>query len=161
VPQEQHVSVPPRSEVLYCIVEEFLRIFSDKESLLLKVNALFAVTLCVETCEYAIVELTEAFLLPVLQEAALYHCEKRTYAKTAQFFRDKGYPPSTPSIDQLSHNFVSMATDLVFLAAAVKPHCYFFTDRLNLPSAYRQLADRLQQKGNEPPARITERAEEL
>jgi len=37
------------------MVEEFMRIFSDKESLLLKVNALYALTLCVETCEYAIV----------------------------------------------------------------------------------------------------------
>jgi hypothetical protein len=143
------------------MVEEFLRIFSDKESLLLKVNALYALTLCLETCEYAIVELSEAFLLPVLQEAALYHADKRTYAKTAQFFREKGYPASTPSIDQLSHNFVTMATDLIFLGAAVKPHYYFFTDRLNIPSAYRQLAAKLIQKGNESPPRFSEQAGEL
>ena len=58
--------------------------------------------------------MTEAFLLPTLQEAALYNSDKRTYAKTAQFFKEKGYPASTPSMEQLSHNFVTMATDLVF-----------------------------------------------
>lgn len=102
--------------------------------------------------------MTEAFLLPTLQEAALYHSDKRTYAKTAQFFREKGYPASTPSIDQLSHNFVTMATDLVFLGAAVKPHCYFFTDQLNVPSAYKQLATKLIQKGNEAPPKVSERS---
>ena len=95
--------------------------------------------------------MTEAFILPILQDAALYQSDKRTYAKTAQYFRDKGYPPSTPSIEQLSHNFVLLATDLVFLAAVVKPHCYFFTDRLNVLSAYRQLANKLIQKGNAIP----------
>lgn len=54
-----------------------------------------------------------------------------------------------------------MATDLVFLGAAVKPHYYFFTDRLNIPSAYQQLAARLIQKGNDPPPRVSERAEEF
>jgi hypothetical protein len=44
-----------------------------------------------------------------------------------------------------------LATDLVFLAAVVKPHYYFFTDRLNISSAYRQLADKLIQKGNAIP----------
>jgi hypothetical protein len=107
------------------------------------------------------VELIEAFLLPTIQDAALYQADKRTYAKTSQFFRDRGYPASTPSIEQLSHNYVTMATDLVFLAAAVKPSCYFFTDRLNVPSAYKQLADKLIQKGNDIPSNIADRSAEL
>ena len=146
--EEQHVALGLCSEVIYHMIEEFLRILNDKETLILKVNALFALNLCLHTCEYAIVELAEAFLLPTIQEVALYQADKRNYAKTSQFFKDKGYPQSTPNIEQLSHNYVTMATNLVFLGAAVKDSYYFFTDKLNLPSAYKQLANKILQKGN-------------
>jgi hypothetical protein len=52
----------------------------------------------------------EAWLLPHLQEVALFHADKRTYAKTSTFFREKGYPTSTPNIEQLSHNYVTLVT---------------------------------------------------
>lgn len=42
--------------------------------------------------------MTEAFLLPVLQDVALYKADKRTYAKTSQFFKEKGYPGSIPNL---------------------------------------------------------------
>jgi hypothetical protein len=90
----------------------------------------------------------EAFLLPILQEIALYQSDKRNYSKTSQYFKDKGYPQSTPNIDQLSHNYVTMVTNLVFLAGIAKENYYFFTDKLNLPSAFKQLSNKLVQKGN-------------
>ena len=70
--EQQHVSTPLLSEMIYYMIEEFQKILSDKESILLKVNSLFALNLCVQTCEYAILELIEAFLLPLLNDTALY-----------------------------------------------------------------------------------------
>ena len=87
-------------------------------------------------------------MLPVLQDVALYQADKRNYSKTSQYFKDKGYPQSTPNIEQLSHNYVTMVTNLVFVGASVKENYYFFTDKLNLPSAFKQLANKLIQKGN-------------
>ena len=74
--------------------------------------------------------MSEAFLLPLIQEIAFYHSEKRTYAKTSQFFKDKGFPGSIPNLEQLSHNFVLFATNIIFRAAAIKQHFYFYTDPL-------------------------------
>lgn len=96
----------------------------------------------------------EAFILPQLQEIALYQADKRTYPKTSQYFKDKGYPQSTPNIEQLGHNYVTMATNLVFLAAGIKESYYFFTDKLNVASAFKVLSNRLVQKGNEIPENI-------
>lgn len=92
---------------------------------------------------------------------ALYQADKRNYAKTSQFFKDKGYPQSTPNIEQLSHNYVTMATNLVFLGAVIKDSYYFFTDKLNLSSAYKQLASKIIQKGNEIPPAVTDQAADL
>lgn len=92
--------------------------------------------------------MTEAFLLPVLQEVVLYMADKRTYAKTSQFFKDKGYPASTPNIEQLSHNFVNLSTNLIFLASKIKENYYFFMDKLKMESAFKQLAVKLVKKGN-------------
>ena len=74
--------------------------------------------------------MTEAFMLPLLQEVAFYHADKRTYAKTAQFFKYKGYPGSIPNLEQLSHNYVTFATNIIFLGAAIKSNGYFYTDKL-------------------------------
>lgn len=74
--------------------------------------------------------------------------DKRSYAKTSQFFKDKGYPASTPNIEQLSHNYVTLATHLVFLASFIKPNYYFFIDQLNMESSFKQLAGKLVKKGN-------------
>lgn len=83
---------------MYGMVEEFFKILNDKETPLLKVNALFALQLFLQTCEYPAVEMTEAFLLPNLQEVAFYQSDKRTYGKTSQYFKDRGYPGSTPNL---------------------------------------------------------------
>lgn len=131
---------------MYFMFEEFLKIISDKESIILKVNAVFALTFCIQTCEYITLEMIQAFLLPILQEVALYQSDKRSYAKTSQYFRDKGYPASTPNIEQLSHNYVTMVTNLVFWGAAIKENYYFFTDKLNIPSAFKQISNKLIQK---------------
>lgn len=87
--------------------------------------------------------MSEAFLLPLWQEIALYHSDKRTYAKTSQYFKEKGYPGSIPNLDQLSHNYVTLATKLVFQAAAIKDTYYFYTDKLTMPSAFKALATKL------------------
>lgn len=74
--------------------------------------------------------------------------DKRTYGKTSQFFKEKGYPASTPNVEQLGHNYVTIATNLVFLASKIKPNYYFFIDKLNMDSAFKQLANKLVKKGN-------------
>ena len=87
--------------------------------------------------------MAEAFLLPLWQEIALYHSDKRTYAKTSKYFRDKDYPGSIPNLEQLSHNYVTIATKLVFQGAAIKDTYYFYTDKLTMPSAFKLLASKL------------------
>ena len=47
--------------------------------------------------------MTEAFLLPVVQDIALYQSDKRTYGKTSQFFKDKGYPIGPEMIDLVNN----------------------------------------------------------
>jgi hypothetical protein len=85
----------------------------------------------------------EAFLLPLIHEIALYQSDKRTYAKTSQYFQQKGYPGSIPNLDQLSHNYVTLATKVVFQGAAIKESYYFYTDKLTTPSAFKALANKL------------------
>jgi len=84
--------------------------------------------------------------LPLWQEIALYQSDKRNYAKTSQYFKDKGYPGSIPNLDHLSHNYVTVATKLVFQGAAIKDSYYFYTDKLSMPSAFKALAKKLTAK---------------
>jgi hypothetical protein len=88
----------------------------------------------------------EAFLLPLIQEIALYQADKRSYAKTSQFFKEKGYTGSIPNLDQLSHNYVTLATKIVFQGAAIKESYYFYTDKLSTPSSFKVLAKKLSLK---------------
>jgi hypothetical protein len=39
-----------------------------------------------------------------------------------------------------------MVTNLVFWGAAIKENYYFFTDKLNIPSAFKQISNKLIQK---------------
>jgi hypothetical protein len=79
-------------------MEEFYKILMEKESPLVKVNTLFALKMTLETCEYPAIEMAEAFLLSAIQEVALYQSDKRTYGKTSQYFKEKGYPGSIPNL---------------------------------------------------------------
>jgi hypothetical protein len=128
---------------MYLMLEEFFKILTEKETPIMKVNALFALKMMLETCEYPVVEMIEAFLLPVLQEVAMHHSDKQNYGKPAQFFKDQGYAGSIPNLEQLSHNYVLLGIKLVFLGAAIKQNCYFYTDRLITPSAFQNLAKKL------------------
>lgn len=95
--------------------------------------------------------MTEAFLLSQIQEIALYQSDKRTYGKTSQYFKEKGYPGSIPNLEQLSHNYVTYATYVIFLAASIKQHVYFYTDRLMTPSGFQVIAKKLKEKKVEVP----------
>ena len=127
-------------------MEEFYKIIVEKQAPIIKVNAIFALRMVLETCQYPVIEMIEAFLLPVLQEVAQYQSDKRTYAKASMFLKNKGYPGSIPNLEQLSHNYVTLTTNLVLLAAAIKKHSYFYTDPLNVLSGFGQLAKKLRNK---------------
>jgi len=90
--------------------------------------------------------------LPVIQDIAFYQSEQRTYSKTSQFFKAKGYPGSIPNLEQLSHNYVTLSTNLIFRAAAIKPTCYFYTEPLTTPSVFKELANKLKERKVEAPA---------
>lgn len=113
----------------------------------LKVNAVFALQTFLETCQYPIVTLTEAYLLPHMLEAALFGSDKRTYAKTSGYFREKGFQNGIANLDQLSHNYVTMMTELIFLMALVKPSRLFFGEPMEQFSEYNNAAQQLAGKG--------------
>jgi hypothetical protein len=108
---------------------------------------MFALNLLLETAEHPVLQMLEAFILPVVSEIALFNSDKRDYSKTSQYFKQKGYPGTTPNIEQLSHNYILLATDFVFVGAAIKPQANYYNDLMNTESGFKVLADKLAGKG--------------
>jgi hypothetical protein len=62
----QHVLLLPLRDIMYYSLEEIYNILVNTETPLLKVNAIYALQIFLETCEYPIVEMIEGCLLPVV-----------------------------------------------------------------------------------------------
>jgi hypothetical protein len=98
------------------------------------------------TQEYPALTLIEVYLLPLLQEAALFR-SKKTEEQTERYFQQTCSLPDSPQLRKDSVEFVGRAIELIFLGAASKPHRMVEVQELKQPSLFAVAATGLSSAG--------------
>lgn len=100
-----------------------------------KCRCLEAAALLLATQEYPVLTLVEVYLLPLLQDAALFRARK-SEEQTGFYFQQVCGVADSPQLRKDSLQFVGRATELVFLGAASKPHRTVEVQELKQPSLF-------------------------
>lgn len=73
------------------------------------------------TTKYTALIFIEIYLLPILKEIALHLAHKRKEEDLELYFVQQGLRESV-GIRKVGHKYVKLATQIIFLAAAIKPY---------------------------------------
>lgn len=110
-------------------------------------NALAVACKLIEVANYPILLFSEIYLLPSIIRAVEFAAQNKQFPQITTFFQREGYPTNLPHIQNLSYNFVSLACQLLQLAAHIKPFKIYQGKEYEDISLFKKEFDRFTQSG--------------